>query len=633
MFALLLALAAPSHAGDFLYPMKLRPIVTGTFGEYRLNHPHGGVDLGTEGREGVPVVAAKAGRIVQMRCSSLGYGKVVYLAHADGTQTVYAHLSEFGGALDPIARGIWAKSGRFSFRREFGGGGPRVEAGEVIGYSGMTGTDVPHLHFEIRRGLPVNPLASGLAITDTIAPVVTRLLAEPLSANAHADGSFDRKIVAFADGMIAEPVVVGGRVGLAVEVIDRADGSERDLAPYEIAFSIDGRTVYRNRYDRFDYADKRHSELDYHYELKETKKGVFHRLFAMAGRTIFHPENLAGDLSGLAAGDHAAEIVARDAAGNVGRGRFTLRVVAGRAAATAPSAPAMPQGERAAEFSLRERVLIASILGEVRAASASLSPGGDARASIETGTDGARIFVDLPPGFGGTASIKWQDANGTNEETANLQAVRNGATITTPDGDATIALPAGAAYRPFSVLAGTRATPAGEGLERLSPLYAFSPMWEPLRQPARVTVNGGVGRGVGLYLHDRGTWWHLANGRTSDVVHLGEFALMRDVSPPAIGEARVEWLRGRPVLAVEFSDAGSGVAEGGFDLSVDGRRVMAEPNPAAGRVSYLPAEGLLRGTRHVRLTVTDRAGLSATREFELVVGEAPDVSVGAAITP
>jgi murein DD-endopeptidase MepM/ murein hydrolase activator NlpD len=66
------------------------------------------------------------------------YGLVVRVAHADGTQTWYAHLSE-------IVRSEGA-----------------VHVGEVIGRVGQSGNATgPHLHFEVHPGGgdPVDPLA------------------------------------------------------------------------------------------------------------------------------------------------------------------------------------------------------------------------------------------------------------------------------------------------------------------------------------------------------------------------------------------------------------------------------------------------------------------------------------------
>ena len=100
---------------------------------------HYGIDISV--REGSPVVASAAGRILK-RGYNTSYGHHVIISHpASETETLYAHLSEID---DTIRRG-----------RE-------VERGERIGLSGNTGRSAgPHVHFEVRdaRGRAQNPIS------------------------------------------------------------------------------------------------------------------------------------------------------------------------------------------------------------------------------------------------------------------------------------------------------------------------------------------------------------------------------------------------------------------------------------------------------------------------------------------
>jgi len=91
-------------------------------------HGYNGVDLGAG--SGTPVLAAASGEVIVSKGSGWngGYGNYIVVKHANGTQTLYAHLSK-------NAVGV----------------GARVSAGEVIGYVGSTGRSTgPHLHFEVR---------------------------------------------------------------------------------------------------------------------------------------------------------------------------------------------------------------------------------------------------------------------------------------------------------------------------------------------------------------------------------------------------------------------------------------------------------------------------------------------------
>lgn len=94
-------------------------------------HGYNGIDFGAP--VGTAVYAAAAGEVVVSKYSAGnpwfgGYGNYVVIKHANGTQTVYAHLSQ-----------------------NFVSVGERVVQGQTIGAVGNTGRSTgPHLHFEVR---------------------------------------------------------------------------------------------------------------------------------------------------------------------------------------------------------------------------------------------------------------------------------------------------------------------------------------------------------------------------------------------------------------------------------------------------------------------------------------------------
>jgi murein DD-endopeptidase MepM/ murein hydrolase activator NlpD len=112
-------------------------------------HLHTGVDF--RAPAGTPVPAAGDG-VVEFLGYSEGYGRHVRIRHKRGYETLYAHLSGFGG---------WQA-------------GASVKAGDVIGYVGDSGSATgAHLHYEIRRnGRFVNPMTLEL-------PSGRNLAAEP----------------------------------------------------------------------------------------------------------------------------------------------------------------------------------------------------------------------------------------------------------------------------------------------------------------------------------------------------------------------------------------------------------------------------------------------------------------------
>ena len=112
---------APSYSGYYANP------VPGARLTQRL-HGHNGVDFGTP--RGTPVHASANGTVIIVRNSGWngGYGNYVVITHPNGTQTLYAHLTN-----------------------AIVSSGQSVTQGQIIGYSGNTGKSTgAHLHFEVR---------------------------------------------------------------------------------------------------------------------------------------------------------------------------------------------------------------------------------------------------------------------------------------------------------------------------------------------------------------------------------------------------------------------------------------------------------------------------------------------------
>lgn len=114
-------------------------IVTDEFGwrihpVYGTRHFHDGTDFNAE--VGTPVVAAADGTVIMAQYYG-GYGRAVKIDHGGGVVTMYAHLSSYAVEV-----------------------GQAVSAGQVIAYSGNTGTSTgPHLHFTvIVDDEPVDPI-------------------------------------------------------------------------------------------------------------------------------------------------------------------------------------------------------------------------------------------------------------------------------------------------------------------------------------------------------------------------------------------------------------------------------------------------------------------------------------------
>ena len=132
-------------------PLDFPLFLAGNCGELRPNHFHGGIDLKTQGVEGKAVHAPRAGFVSRVSVSAWGYGNALYLTHADGTTTVYGHLQRFAPRIARIVREAQQQQESFALNLTFDSDSLRFEQGELIAYSGNTGSSGgPHVHFEIR---------------------------------------------------------------------------------------------------------------------------------------------------------------------------------------------------------------------------------------------------------------------------------------------------------------------------------------------------------------------------------------------------------------------------------------------------------------------------------------------------
>lgn len=120
----------PSIPGYYSWPVAGGVITQGL-------HGWNAVDIGAP--TGTSIYAAAAGTVIVARNNGAyngGYGNYVVIAHPNGTQTLYGHMSK---VLTTV--------------------GAHVSAGDVIGKVGSTGMSTgPHVHFEVRGA--ANPFAN-----------------------------------------------------------------------------------------------------------------------------------------------------------------------------------------------------------------------------------------------------------------------------------------------------------------------------------------------------------------------------------------------------------------------------------------------------------------------------------------
>ena len=246
-------------------PLKL----SGTFGEFRPTHFHAGLDIKTQGQQGFEVSSIKEGSIRRIRVATTGYGKCLYIQHADGTTSVYAHLKKFAPKIERYIKAIQYEKESFTIQKFLKLGEMTVEEGELIGYSGNTGGSMgPHLHFEIRdtkAETPLNPLQLGFEIPDSIRPIVQGLYYYKKGMNGLSEKTRINLGRENDSVYSANLLRLGGEHAFGIRLFDRQDMSYNRNGIYRAEVLVNGSSIFSYTFDKIDFRDgkKINALIDY----------------------------------------------------------------------------------------------------------------------------------------------------------------------------------------------------------------------------------------------------------------------------------------------------------------------------------------------------------------------------------
>ncbi|WP_430809684.1 MULTISPECIES: M23 family metallopeptidase [unclassified Carboxylicivirga] len=320
----------------FVKPLKIKPFVSGSFGELRSNHFHSGLDLTTNRKTGYRVYASDNGYVARIKVSPYGYGKAIYINHADGYTTVYAHLENYAPRIDSLVQARQYAEESFALELFFKAGELPVKRGEVIAYSGNSGgSGGPHLHYEVREQAtqkPINPLRFRNDIADNVRPQIQGIKFYCLDENASVSGRREDKYVptVFYDKAFhpkgSKIFTAHGKIGLGVQVIDYFSGSWRKCGITSIDLWVNDTLVYNFNIDKFSFAETRYLNAHIDYAEKRRSGKVIQKSFVEANNrlSLYNKKNSYTTI--LKPGDiKECSYKIIDYAGNVSRLNFTIK--------------------------------------------------------------------------------------------------------------------------------------------------------------------------------------------------------------------------------------------------------------------------------------------------------------------
>ena len=265
----------PIDPNYFATPLKIPFFLAGNFAELRPNHFHGGIDIKTQGKTGLPVYAAAAGYISKVTISPTGYGNAMYINHPNGTTTVYGHLQSFAPQVEEYIQKIQYEKEVFAIVQEIPEGMFQVKKEEQIAKSGNAGSSGgPHLHFEIRRTkeqIVLNPLLFNMPVKDNIKPTIQAVMVYPVSDDATVSGKqvpqrFETVLAGNVWQIKANPTIqVYGKIGFGIQSIDMLDGNPNKCGIFSMKLSVDNELIYSFSMDDFPQEGSRYinSHMDY----------------------------------------------------------------------------------------------------------------------------------------------------------------------------------------------------------------------------------------------------------------------------------------------------------------------------------------------------------------------------------
>ena len=318
---------------DSQWPTDAGNSYSSNFGEYRDDHFHMGLDIRTKGTIGHKVFAVENGYISKIITNYSGYGKAIYQKTISGKTIVYAHLNKFSPVMERVVKLQQAKNKRYSIKTNFSSNEFRLKKGDIIGYSGDTGYAFgPNLHFEVRdkSDAALDPLKNGYLVPDKINPIMQKIALVPLSKGALINSSpLVQTMPLFRDKngtyLFADTISVIGNFGLAIQAVDKREGSKFKYQFHKAELFIDNKPVFTLNYNRIPYSQTNNVRTLVQFELKKQNLGEYQKLYRLTEHPKMSVHGLEDNgIISVSPGYHKIRILITDAAGNTANAEGVL---------------------------------------------------------------------------------------------------------------------------------------------------------------------------------------------------------------------------------------------------------------------------------------------------------------------
>jgi hypothetical protein len=322
---------AQDEGFDYQWPVAEPVSLSANYGELRPNHIHAGLDIRVGGVPGRPVVAVADGYVSRIKVSATGYGNALYIAHPNGTTSVYAHLHAFAPAIKSYIENIQYALRRFAVDEYPEAGALPVKKGETIGTAGNSGSSLgAHLHFEIRETqtqTPLNVFAYDYypAPPDRLAPTF-----RSVAFFAYREIDSIPCIARFYrhPAKTVTPVVkVPDTFFIGIDAFDTQDGTPAKLAVYRTTVALDNDVIFSCRFSSVAFDRSLYVNSAIAYDEWQRHQQWWLKTYIEPGNRlpVYDEVHNNGLISLPDTLPHRLEITATDDAGNTSSVAFTVQ--------------------------------------------------------------------------------------------------------------------------------------------------------------------------------------------------------------------------------------------------------------------------------------------------------------------
>ena len=323
--------------GYFRSPVDFSLSLSGSFGEIRTNHFHSGIDIRTGGQIGKPIYAVADGYVTRIFVSPWGFGKAVYINHPSGHTSVYGHLHRFTGKIATYARKQQYKRESFYLNATVPTGEIQVRKGDIIGYSGNSGSSSgAHLHFEIRdmrTQEPMDPLVFGIPIVDNIKPKIRWVKIYPFDEHSMVNYVNKPLMTKTVGGGTSyrisqkDTIMVSGNIIFGIEAYDYHDNSSIRCGIKSIDLYVDNEQIFGQKVDRYAFKDTRYVNAILDYAQNKKNKQRIQRSYIPPGNwlDVFYDVVNNGIIGFYDDNLHEIQYVIKDVHGNTSQVTFWVK--------------------------------------------------------------------------------------------------------------------------------------------------------------------------------------------------------------------------------------------------------------------------------------------------------------------